>query len=120
MKRLGAADTREAAGRVPRPRTSFVGRERELGSARCLLDCTKLLTLTGPGGSGKTRLSIALAARVEAEFRSGFALVRPDGILAARGFATDTHRVVDYLRRLSGRGEPEPTVAVVRSEVAVP
>jgi len=69
--RLGAADTREAAGRVPRPRTSFVGRERELGSARRLLDCTRLLTLTGPGGSGKTRLSIALAARVAAEFRDG-------------------------------------------------
>ncbi len=69
--RLGAADTREAAGRVPRPRTSFVGRERELGSARRLLGCTRLLTLTGPGGSGKTRLSIALAARVAAEFRNG-------------------------------------------------
>jgi non-specific serine/threonine protein kinase len=69
--RLGAVDTRAAAGRVPRPRTSFVGRERELGSARRLLDCTRLLTLTGPGGSGKTRLGIALAARVEAEFRDG-------------------------------------------------
>jgi non-specific serine/threonine protein kinase len=69
--RLGAPDTREAAGRVPRPRTSFVGRERELGSARRLLGCTRLLTLTGPGGSGKTRLSIALAARVAAEFRDG-------------------------------------------------
>jgi len=56
---------------VPRPRTSFVGRERELGSARRLLGCTRLLTLTGPGGSGKTRLSIALAARVAAEFRDG-------------------------------------------------
>jgi predicted ATPase len=73
--RLGAADTREAAGRVPRPRTSFVGRERELGSARRLLDGTRLLTLTGPGGSGKTRLSIALAARVEAEFRDGVQFV---------------------------------------------
>src|SRR5262252_5291214 len=71
MIRLGAADTREAAGRVPRPRTSFVGRERELGSARRLLDCTRLLALTGPGGSGKTRLCIALAARVEAEFGDG-------------------------------------------------
>jgi predicted ATPase/DNA-binding CsgD family transcriptional regulator len=69
--RLGAADTREAAGRVPRPRTSFVGRERELGSARRLLDRTRLLTLTGPGGSGKTRLCIALVARVEAGFRDG-------------------------------------------------
>jgi non-specific serine/threonine protein kinase len=73
--RRGTADTREAAGRVPWPRTSFVGRERELGSAHRLLDCTRLLTLTGPGGSGKTRLSIALAARVEAEFRDGVRFV---------------------------------------------
>src|SRR5215831_10422127 len=71
MMRLGAANTREAAGRVPRPRTSFVGRERELGSARRLLDGTRLLTLTGPGGSGKTRLGIALAVRIEAEFGDG-------------------------------------------------
>jgi predicted ATPase/DNA-binding CsgD family transcriptional regulator len=75
MMRLGAADARAAAGRVPWPRTSFVGRERELGSARQLLDCTRLLTLTGPGGSGKTRLCIALAARVEAEFRDGVEFV---------------------------------------------
>jgi non-specific serine/threonine protein kinase len=73
--RRGAADTRGAAGRVPWPRTSFVGRERELGSAHRLLECTRLLTLTGPGGSGKTRLSIALAARVEAEFRDGVRFV---------------------------------------------
>ena len=73
--RRGAADTREAAGRVPWPRTSFVGRERELGFARRLLDCTRLLTLTGPGGSGKTRLSIALAARVDDEFRDGVRFV---------------------------------------------
>jgi non-specific serine/threonine protein kinase len=75
MMRLGAADASVAAGRVPRPRTSFVGRERELGSARRLLDCTRLLTLTGPGGSGKTRLCIALAARVEAGFRDGVRFV---------------------------------------------
>jgi predicted ATPase/DNA-binding CsgD family transcriptional regulator len=75
MMRLGAEGTREAAGRVPRPRTSFVGRERELGSARRLFDRTRLLTLTGPGGSGKTRLSIALAARVQAEFRDGVQFV---------------------------------------------
>src|SRR5215831_21001394 len=71
MMRLGAADTREAAGRVPRPRTSFVGRERELGAARRLLDGTRLLTLTGPGGSGKTRLCIALTAHVGAGFGDG-------------------------------------------------
>ena len=51
---------------------------------------------------------------------SGFALVRPDGILAARGSATDTHYVVDYLRRLSGLGEPRPAPAAVLSEVVAP
>ena len=60
-----------SAGQLPRPRTSFVGRERELESARGLLEGTRLLTLTGPGGSGKTRLSIALAGRAGAGFRDG-------------------------------------------------
>jgi 2-polyprenyl-6-methoxyphenol hydroxylase-like FAD-dependent oxidoreductase len=49
---------------------------------------------------------------------SGFALVRPDTILAARGSATDTHRVVGYLRRLCGRNEPGP--AAVLSQVVAP
>ena len=55
---------------------------------------------------------------VDGDPGSGFALVRPDGILAARGSAGDTHRVVDYLRRLCGLGEPGPTAAAVLSEVA--
>jgi 2-polyprenyl-6-methoxyphenol hydroxylase-like FAD-dependent oxidoreductase len=49
---------------------------------------------------------------VGGDLRSGFALVRPDGILAARGSARDTHHVIDYLRRLCGPGEPEPAVSV--------
>ena len=42
--------------------TSFIGRERELVEARHLLSHTRLLTFTGPGGTGKTRLAIHLAA----------------------------------------------------------
>jgi type II secretory ATPase GspE/PulE/Tfp pilus assembly ATPase PilB-like protein len=47
---------------LPKPLTSFIGRERELAQARRLLQDSYLVTLTGPGGSGKTQLCIALAA----------------------------------------------------------
>jgi predicted ATPase/DNA-binding CsgD family transcriptional regulator len=68
----GAGDAR---GRLPRPRTSFVGRESELTQARHLLGRHRLLTLTGPGGCGKTRLSIALAAGVMGAFPDGVRFV---------------------------------------------
>jgi len=58
---------------LPAPLTSFVGRERELAAAALLLAGeTRQLTLTGPGGSGKTRLALAAAERV----RDGY----PDSI----------------------------------------
>jgi predicted ATPase/DNA-binding CsgD family transcriptional regulator len=66
---------RDAPGRLPRPRTSFVGRGSELAQARHLLGHNRLLTLTGPGGCGKTRLSIALAADVMGAFPEGVRFV---------------------------------------------
>jgi len=48
---------------LPHQLTSFVGRRRELGELEQTLEHTRLLTLTGPGGCGKTRLSLELAAR---------------------------------------------------------
>lgn len=51
-----------AHGRLPQPVTSFVGRERELAELHRLLGRARLVTLTGPGGAGKTRLALALAA----------------------------------------------------------
>jgi predicted ATPase len=46
---------------LPVPATAFLGRERELGEALTLLDGTRVLTLTGPGGTGKTRLALQVA-----------------------------------------------------------
>jgi non-specific serine/threonine protein kinase len=46
---------------VPKPLTSFIGREKELKEISGLLDSCRLLTLTGPGGVGKTRLAIQTA-----------------------------------------------------------
>src|SRR5580693_2703075 len=56
---------------LPKPLTSFIGRERELAQAKRLLRGSYLVTLTGPGGSGKTRLCIALAAEVVADYPDG-------------------------------------------------
>jgi predicted ATPase/DNA-binding CsgD family transcriptional regulator len=62
--------------RLPRPLTSFIGRERELAEARRLLASSCLLTLTGPGGSGKTRLSIELATGAAGDYPDGVYFVR--------------------------------------------
>jgi predicted ATPase len=48
---------------LPKPRTRFIGREKELAAGARLLAETRLLTLTGIGGSGKTRFALELAAR---------------------------------------------------------
>src|SRR5713226_2498259 len=49
---------------LPAPRTRFIGREAELAEVAALLAETRLLTLTGPGGAGKTRLALRLVASV--------------------------------------------------------
>ena len=56
---------------LPTQLTTFVGRERELGEALDLLQRTRLLTLTGPGGTGKTRLSLQVAASAAEAFPDG-------------------------------------------------
>ena len=56
---------------LPEPLTAFIGREEELDLGERLVGESRLVTLTGAGGSGKTRLSIELARRVEADFEDG-------------------------------------------------
>jgi len=57
---------------LPRPASSFVGREKEIEEVASLLrDGARLLTLTGPGGSGKTRLATEAAAELVPEFKAG-------------------------------------------------
>jgi predicted ATPase/class 3 adenylate cyclase len=51
--------------------TSFIGRERELAEVKQLLSNTRLLTLTGPGGTGKTRLALQLAEELLPAYADG-------------------------------------------------
>jgi predicted ATPase/class 3 adenylate cyclase len=60
---------------LPVQLTSFIGREHELGQAMQRLASAHLLTLIGPGGTGKTRLSLQLAADVMHQFPDGAWLV---------------------------------------------
>jgi non-specific serine/threonine protein kinase len=60
---------------LPNQTTSFIGRERELGEAKRLLARSRLLTLTGVGGIGKTRLALQVAADVRHAYPDGVWLV---------------------------------------------
>ena len=53
--------TLDRAGRLPSELSGLIGRRRELAELSALLAGTRLLTLTGPGGAGKSRLALALA-----------------------------------------------------------
>ena len=63
--------TGSARGALPAELTSFVGRRRELSETRRLLAASRMLTLTGVGGVGKTRLALRMAAEVRRTFPDG-------------------------------------------------
>jgi predicted ATPase/DNA-binding SARP family transcriptional activator len=65
-----ALDT-EQVGYLPTPLTGLIGRERELADVQRLLSRARLLTLTGAGGSGKTRLAVEAARRARPAYADG-------------------------------------------------
>jgi predicted ATPase/class 3 adenylate cyclase len=88
---------------LPRPASSFVGRERELEDVLArLAGGVRLLTLTGPGGSGKTRLAIEAAACLVPEYRAGVFWV---GLAALREPALVTETVAQTLGAKDGLAE---------------
>src|SRR5262249_14122943 len=56
---------------LPAQTTSFIGRSREIAEVKKLLGTTRLLTLTGTGGTGKTRLALRVATEVAEAFYDG-------------------------------------------------
>jgi predicted ATPase/DNA-binding SARP family transcriptional activator len=91
----------ESPNKLPRQLTSFIGRERELAEAAALLRNSRLLTLTGAGGCGKTRLALELAGQRAEDFADGVwpvelaALGEPELIGPAIAQALDTRLASD-------------------------
>jgi non-specific serine/threonine protein kinase len=98
---------------LPQQLTSFIGRQREMAQIRGLWSQTRLVTLSGPGGIGKTRLALQIAAEVLREYDDGVWLIElaplsdpalvPQTIAATLGIRDYGHRSIqdgltEYLR----------------------
>jgi predicted ATPase/class 3 adenylate cyclase len=100
---------------LPVQLTSFVGREREVAAVAAFLrrDNLRLVTLTGPGGSGKTRLALAVAAGVLPEFPDGVWFVSLAGISDPRLVAATIAQIFS-LREASGQRVIDTLTAFLR------
>src|ERR1700761_5047536 len=91
-------------GTLPRQKSGFVGREAELARTRDLLRRARLVTVTGPGGVGKTRLAVRVADETATRFRDGAYLaelsaLRDPGLLVhtlAAGLGVPEDHAAEY------------------------
>jgi len=105
--------TRTVTAAIALPTNSFVGRDVELDEISARLKRGRLVTLTGPGGVGKTRLALHAAARIAGRYPDGIELCElakltsPEAVAAAvastlrvaeRAERTVTERIVDFLQ----------------------
>jgi predicted ATPase/class 3 adenylate cyclase len=88
---------------LPRPASSFVGREKEVREVGALLqNGARLLSLTGPGGSGKTRLAIEAAGELVPAFKAGVFWV---GLAALRDSALVSETIAQTIGAKDGLAE---------------
>ncbi|MCX4684518.1 regulator [Kitasatospora purpeofusca] len=98
-------------GRLPAEVTSFVGRQRELTELSLLLAERRLVTVTGPGGVGKSRLALRAAARAAGAFPDGTWLVEAAPVQDGRLLG---HAVLEALRLTDGTARPPLEVLTER------
>ena len=101
-RRMSTQPERPDRPPLPTPEAALVGREAELAAVQALLADpeVRLVTLTGPGGTGKTRLALAAAAAVADEFPGGVVLVELETL-------TDAGPVLAAIAERLGSGDSD-------------
>ena len=105
------AEKPPSRGNLPAQLTSYVGRERELDTLQALLAKHRLVVLTGPGGTGKTRLALELAERMSDAYHHGAWLVELAMLTSADLVADAIGRVL----RVKASSDTPPIDAVKNS-----
>jgi predicted ATPase/class 3 adenylate cyclase len=103
---------------LPRQLSTFVGRTREIAAAEERLASASLLTLTGPGGVGKTRLALEVAARLIDAYPGGVWLVELGGLNEA-GLVPNTVAAQLRIKEQPGVDLTETIVDTLRSRNAL-
>ena len=110
---VGLREAPRSGAPLPDPPTSFLARKREVAEVSTLLnrDDVRLLTLTGPGGVGKTRMAIAVANALELDTPHGIAFVALAPVRTAALVAS----AIAHGLGVGESGDEQPLVALVSS-----
>ncbi|MFF8653463.1 AfsR/SARP family transcriptional regulator [Streptomyces huasconensis] len=103
-----AEETAPPRTNLPAPTTGLIGRDDAVARVRELMRCERLVTLTGPGGVGKTRLALEAAAGLADHF--------PDGVWLVELAGTTAHGVPEAVAAELGVREDDPATPAYEDE----
>lgn len=106
-----SGDQMRSLNNLPSPLTSFIGRAEEIAEIKHLLKSSRLIVLTGPGGTGKTRLALQVARELAGNYRDGAWLV---GLAPLNDPSLVANAIVQTLN-LNINGEAQPAEILKRS-----
>lgn len=113
---LATADAPPPAQSIPTPITPLIGREEEVAEVTGLLDDpeVRLVTILGPGGVGKTRLGLEVAAQLHEQMPGDIAFVPLESVTSSEDVAPAVAAAIRF--QLQGEREPEQQVLDVLRE----